>query len=154
MTNQDTPAPDRYGDHGPDTDHDAFPPIDYTDTRPSAPGITPGPWTFHPSARYRGDIGYAYDIATGVAVWDPTDAGEDGLRGEWQYPDEYVRLATTSDMGPEALANARAIAALPDMLAALALRAALEDSNAHDFDTRWKTLRTMERAALRKAGVQ
>jgi len=86
----------------------------------SAPKWTSGTWVAHPSTRYRGDIGYAWDIATGEATWDPNDYDRDeGERGAWQYPDNYTRLATTSDLGPDARAHAHLIAAAPELYAAL-----------------------------------
>ncbi len=88
---------------------------------------TPGQWTAHPSTRYRGNIGQAWDIATSFATWDPRDPDPDrdeGTMGTWSYDDidgtrPYCRIATTSDMGPEAHANARLIAAAPELLDAL-----------------------------------
>lgn len=65
--------------------------------------------------RYRGDIGVAWDIASHEAIWDPHDQGEDGLRGEWQIPDGYVRYATTSDLGPAGHRVARLFAAAPKL---------------------------------------
>ena len=88
----------------------------------SAPKFTPGPWIAHQSTRYRGPIGYAWDIATGEATWDPSDYDRDeGTMGTWNYPDDYSRIATTSDEGSgnNAQANAALIAAAPELYAAL-----------------------------------
>ena len=86
----------------------------------SAPNFTPGPWVAHPSTRYRGDLGYAWDIATGAATWDASDYDRHGgTRGVWQFPDGYSRVATTSDGGPTAQADAQLCAAAPELYAAL-----------------------------------
>jgi hypothetical protein len=48
-------------------------------------------------------------------------------------------------------ANAQLISAAPELLDACRLLVALEDADAHDFDTRWKTARKMMRDAIAKA---
>lgn len=86
----------------------------------SAP--TKGPYRVSPSTRYRGDIGIAWDIyvGDGPVVWDRNDYDrEEGMRGVWDLPDGYLRIATTSDMGPEAKANAHLLAASWEMREAL-----------------------------------
>jgi hypothetical protein len=82
--------------------------------------FTAGPLYVGPATLYRGDIGQAYEVtAGGAATWDPHDPDGEGMLGNWQYPDGYKRLATTSDMGPEAKANALLWAAAPQLYAAL-----------------------------------
>jgi hypothetical protein len=93
---------------------------------------TPGPWYFHDSTLYRGPLGIAFDIATGLCEWDPRDFDRDeGVLGVWQEPEDYTRIARTSDAG-HARANATLIAHAPTDLAALVkaveeVRAARED---------------------------
>lgn len=80
---------------------------------------TPGPWHFHDSTLYRGPLGIAFDIATGLCEWDPRDFDRDeGMLGVWQEPEEYHRIARTSD-NCNARANAALIAHAPTDLATL-----------------------------------
>lgn len=125
----------------------------------SAPKFTPGPWVAHQSTRYRGPIGYAWDIATGAAEWDPRDYDRDeGTRGTWNYPDGYTRIATTSDTSGDcdAAANAALIAAAPELYAALELAVATIERLAQrhgPFSSADGTL-VVARSALGKAVVK
>ena len=134
----------------------------------SAPKFTPGPWSFCPATMYRGDLGQAYDICTGgIPRWDRNDFDRDeGVLGLWDFPEGWVRLGTTSDMGPEAKANAALIAAAPDLysaleasLARLMFQIATERLLAHTgdrdhhlaFAAELEVHAAVERAALAKA---
>ncbi len=103
---------------------------------------TPGPWYFHDSTLYRGPLGIAFDIATGLCEWDPRDFDrDDGMLGVWQEPEDYTRIARTSDAG-HARANATLIAHAPTDLAALvkaveevrAVVAKLHAGNGDEYD--------------------
>jgi hypothetical protein len=59
--------------------------------------------------------------------------------------------AELRDLGDAARELERQAAAAPDLLAAVALRVALEDADADPADTRWKRVRGMERTAIAKA---
>lgn len=116
----------------------------------TAPKFTPGPWVAHQSTRYRGPIGHAWDIATGEATWDPRDYDRDeGTMGTWNYPDDYSRIATTSDVGSgnNAQANAHLIAAAPDLYAVVRDLLAWEQEQGGWEAPVWKRAR----AALGKA---
>lgn len=106
---------------------------------------TARPWVIHQSSRYRGDINMAWDIATEAATWDAKDYDEDeDTMGTWQFPADYRRIATTSDMGPEAKANAALIVRAVNSHDALvaALRDLLDGSEP------WDVRATQARAAL------
>jgi hypothetical protein len=95
----------------------------------NAANHTPGPW----SCDY-GD--FSVFCSTGAEVAGITRGNHDDGTA---IPDREMEM------------NMRLVAAAPELLAACALLVALEDSEASDFDTRWRMARRNMRDAVRKA---
>lgn len=73
-------------------------------------------------------------------------------------PAEHIVIADQNSLvakiplnNPNAVANARLIAAAPELLMNCQLLAALEENETHDYDTRWKQARAGIQAAIEKA---
>ena len=93
---------------------------------------TPGPWTVH---------------------WGMAQGGEGHFIMDSRDLQQFSHIATVTfhDDENDTKANARLIAAAPELLEACQMLVALEDSGAHDADTRWKRARRDMRAAIAKA---